>query len=63
MWDEIKENYMKKFKDFSIVITPPCMSVNRESEYVYLAMSCAIGEKSSPFVTIDYEKKKVIVKR
>ncbi len=62
-WSETRRKFRQQFKDYKIKVVPPCMSPNREGEYVIQAMECAIGKKCNPFVTIDHDKKEVVYKR
>ena len=62
-WNETRKKFRKQFKDYKIKVVPPCMSPNREGEYIMQAMECAVGEKCSPFITIDHENKTVIFNR
>ena len=62
-WNETRRKFKEQFADYKVKVVPPCMSPNREGEYIMQAMECAIGEKCSPFVTIDHENKAVIYNR
>jgi hypothetical protein len=61
-WNQVRKAYLNNFKDFSIIINIPDVSLIEHGRYTFLAMECAIGKSVSPFVTIDYERKEVIVK-
>ena len=61
-WNKVRKTYLDNFKDFSIIINTPDVSLIERGKYTLLAMECAIGKSVSPFVTIDYERKEVIVK-
>jgi hypothetical protein len=62
-WNETRRKFKEQFADYKVKVVPPCMSPNREGEYIMQAMECAVGEKCSPFVTIDHENKAVIYNR
>lgn len=62
-WNETRKKFLEQFKDYKIKIVPPCISLNRQGQYIMEAQECAIGKKCSPFVTIDHDKKEIIYKR
>lgn len=62
-WNETRRKFKEQFGGYKIKVVPPCMSPNREGEYIIQAMECAIGKRCSPFVTIDHDKKEVVYKR
>lgn len=61
-WNKVRKTYLDNFKDFSIVFDTPCEFLQERGKYILLAMECAIGKSVSPFITIDYERKEVIIK-
>lgn len=62
-WSKTLNKFKEKFEGYDVRVVPPCISPNREGQYIYDAMECAIGKRSSPFVTIDHERKEVVYKR
>lgn len=62
-WNEVRRKFKEQFEGYTVKVVPPCISYNRESEYILQAQECAIGIKCSPFVTIDHERKEVVYKR
>ena len=62
-WNETRKKFREQFEGYKVKVVPPCISLNREGEYIMQAMECAIGKKCSPFVTIDHENQAVIFQR
>lgn len=55
--------FNRKFPDYTVMVIPPCISPNRESEYITRAKEHAIGRIHCKNVTIDHENKAVIFNR
>lgn len=57
----IKELFNEKFKDYEVLVNPPCISWNREFQYIEDAMRFCLGETkiSRGNIIIDHKNKKV----
>jgi len=64
-WTEIIEKFRKEFKDYEVIVRPPCISINRETEYITEAMRICLGEVkiNRGNVIIDHFHKLVIYNR
>ena len=62
-WNEIRKEFKSKYAGYTVKICPPCISVNRQGEYIIAAMKEAINNNPSPRITIDPENKQVIYNR
>ena len=62
-WNEIRKEFKSKYGGYSIKICPPCISVNRQGEYIIAAMREAINTNPGSHITIDHENKQVIYNR
>jgi hypothetical protein len=62
-WKSLREQFKEKFPDYSVEVCPPCISLSRETEYVYRAYAVALGKSVNRNVTIDHENKRIIYNR
>lgn len=64
-WTEIIEKFRKEFKGYEVIVRPPCISVNRETEYTIEAMRICLEEvkENRSNVIIDHFHKLVIYNR
>ena len=62
-WEELNAKFRNQFPDYTVSISPPCISANREYQYIMDAKAVALGLKENPSVTIDHKKKKITFMR
>lgn len=57
----IDEIFKEKFEDYQIIVTPPCISWNRELQYIEHAMRFCLGETklNGGSITIDHVNKRI----
>lgn len=62
-WNDLTIMFKKFYPDFTVEVNPPCISCNRELQYLMTARSVALGLEENDSVVIDKEQKKVIYNR
>ena len=63
-WNELSVTFQKYFPQYEVVVLPPCISPNRETEYIIKARAIALGLRDNDgTVTINHEHKKVFYRR
>ena len=63
-WYTVDTEFKQKFPDYTVEVLPPCISPNRERQYICEAKAIAIGRLNNDrIVDIDTEKKIIIFLR
>lgn len=64
-WYTLKREFTKKYPDWSVVISPPCISDTRHTHYYYETLAYVLGKKSTVqgCVVADKENKKFTLYR
>lgn len=59
----VDKRFKEQFPDYTITVLPPCISPNRESEYIRRAKAVALGDIQSSNVVIFHERKEIVFSR
>lgn len=56
----VNKRFTEQFSDYTVTVMPPCISPNRESEYITTAKAVALGDIKSSSVVIFHDRKEII---
>lgn len=59
-WYIVDAEFKQKFPDYIVEVLPPCISSNRESQYICEAKAIAIGRLNNGR-TVDIDTKKKVI--
>ena len=62
--NKLNAMFRERYPDYEVIVLPPCISPNRETEYIMKARAIALGLRDNDgSVTINHEHKKVFYRR
>lgn len=64
-WYTLKKEFEEKFPNWTVKVTPPCISDTRYTHYYYEALAYVLGKKSTAqgYIEVDETNKKITLYR